>query len=87
MKFPLNPHRPLISRRTILKGLSFAPLMLKPAPILGIRMAGVASDTAGNFSLADIRLAPHYPSQSPLTDIFRLVQPGLDDFPLEKTRI
>jgi len=84
MKFPLNPNRPYISRRAVLKGLSFAPLMLKPAPILGIPIAEGGSDAAGSFSLADVRLSPHYPSQSPLTDIFRLVQPGLDDYPLEK---
>lgn len=31
-----------------------------------------------------MRLAPHYPAQSPLADILRMVPPGSDDFPLEK---
>jgi tetratricopeptide (TPR) repeat protein len=84
MRPPLNFPPPKISRRSLLKGLSFAPLLLKPAPILGLRFSEPASEPPVDFSLADVRLSPHYPSQSPLTDIFRLVQPGSDDYPLEK---
>ncbi|HEY3706775.1 MAG TPA: FG-GAP-like repeat-containing protein [Terracidiphilus sp.] len=34
-----------------------------------------------------MHLSPHYPSQSPLVDIFKLVQPGSDEFPLEKQAV
>lgn len=34
-----------------------------------------------------MRLAPHYPAQSPLADILRMVPPGSDDFPLEKIAV
>jgi tetratricopeptide (TPR) repeat protein/peroxiredoxin len=72
-----------LSRRAVLKGLSFAPFGLRSAPILGLGFSPGVPETSG-FSLADIRLSPHYPSQSPLTDILALVQPGSDDYPLEK---
>jgi tetratricopeptide (TPR) repeat protein/peroxiredoxin len=84
MKPSLNSHPPQISRRALLKGLSFAPLLLKPAPVRGLRFPEDDSDEPVDFSLADVRLSPHYPLQSPLSDIFRLVEPGSDDYPLEK---
>src|SRR5215472_15398003 len=87
MKSPLNSHRPRISRRAVLKGLSFAPLALRPAPILGSWIAKGRLYSPDSFSLADVHLSPHYPSQSPLADIFRLVTPGSDDYPLEKDAI
>jgi len=34
--------------------------------------------------LADVRLSPHYPTESPLSDIFRMVPPGSDEYPLER---
>ena len=34
--------------------------------------------------MADVRLSPHYPVQSPIADILRMVPPGSDGFPLEK---
>jgi tetratricopeptide (TPR) repeat protein len=83
MKSPLNSLRPPVSRRAVLKGLSFAPLLLRSAPLLGFRIAENAFESPGDFSLAETRLSPHYPSKPPLTDIFRLVTPGSDDYPLE----
>ena len=83
MKPSLNSPSSQFSRRTILKGLGFAPLLLKSAPILGLRFPG-NGPVADDFSMGDVRLSPHYPSQSPLADIFRLVEPGSDDYPLEK---
>lgn len=73
-----------MSRRALLKGLSFAPLFLKASPILGLRSADGSPMSRGDLSLADIRLSPHYPTQSPLNDIFQFVPPGSDDYPLEK---
>ncbi len=84
MKSRFNSLPSRISRRELLKSLSFAPLLLRPGPILGLRFPDNGSEARNDFSLGDVRLSPHYPSQSPLTDIFRLVQPGSDDYPLEK---
>ena len=81
-----SPVRP-ISRRNVLKGLGSVPLLLRPAPLLGLGFTEPRAAAHGDFSLADIRLSPHYPSQSPLSDIFRLVPPGSDDYPLEKCAI
>jgi tetratricopeptide (TPR) repeat protein len=58
--------------------------MLRPAPILGRALFEEASLANNDFSPTDFRLLPRYPSQSPLTDIFRLVQPGSDEYPLER---
>ena len=84
MKSRFNSLPSRMSRRELLKGLSFAPLLLKPGAIMGLRFPDNGSEARNDFSFGDVRLSPHYPSQSPLTDIFRLVQPGLDDYPLEK---
>ncbi|UWZ86592.1 FG-GAP-like repeat-containing protein [Occallatibacter riparius] len=86
MKSQLNLLRPRVSRRAVLKGLSLASFALKAAPILGFEL-GEGVERAGELSLADVHLSPHYPSQSPLTDIFRLVPPGSDDYPLEKAAV
>lgn len=84
MKPPLNSQSSRISRRAVLKSLSLAPLLLRPAPIVGLGFPDAASGAGNDFSTTDFRLSPRYPSQSPLTDIFRLVEPGSDDYPLEK---
>jgi tetratricopeptide (TPR) repeat protein len=73
-----------ISRRSILKSLSFAPLMLRPAPIFPFCLPRQPDYAAGELSMADVRFSPHYTVQSPLSDIFRTVPPGSDEFPLEK---
>ena len=39
---------------------------------------------APEFGLSDVRLLPHYPAQSPLADVLRLVSPGSDEFITEK---
>ena len=84
MRSPRNALRTPISRRALLKGLSFAPLLLKPSPILGLRFPDEPLGPHDGLSLADVRFSPRYPSQSPLSDIFRLVEPGSDDYPLER---
>jgi tetratricopeptide (TPR) repeat protein len=87
MKFPVQPHTPGISRRSVLKSLSFAPLLLRPAAISPFCFAQDSSHPAVEFPLTDVRLSPHYPAQSPLGDILRLTTPGSDEFPLEKFAI
>ena len=77
-----------LSRRAVLKGMGLAPLILRPAPFFGSSLAfgspESGRDQASGFSFADIRLSPHYPAQSPLADVLRLVAPGSDDYVTEK---
>src|SRR5215469_15283897 len=73
-----------MSRRALLKGLSFAPFALRQTPLLALGQFSNLKGNPGDFSIADVHVSPHYPSQSPLTDIFRLVPPGSDEYPLEK---
>ena len=88
MKSSPKPELAAISRRSILKSLSFAPLLLRSAPLFPFSASpdSVGSDV-GNFSMTDVRLSPHYPVQSPLSDIFRTIPAGSDEFPLEKFAI
>ncbi len=84
---PLNVI-PLISRRRLLKDIGFAPLLFRAAPLFGT--SGLFSSKEGpanphtNFPFADDRLSPHYPVQSALADVLKLVAPGSDRFVTEK---
>lgn len=68
--------------------MGLAPLFLRPAPFFGssILFGGHRPPAAENPALpfSDVRLTPHYPEQSPLADIFRLVAPGSDEYITEK---
>lgn len=74
------------SRRALLKGIGLAPFFLRSAPFYG------SSFLFGNpellpdhaFPFSDARLTPHYPAQSPLQDVLRLVSPGSDEYISEK---
>ncbi len=80
-------HRQSISRRAILKDLALAPLLLRCAPLRGLSpLAGYADEPGRSpgFPVHDVRLAPHYPSPSPISDILALVEPGSDDYSTEK---
>ena len=76
------------SRRTLLKGLGFAPVLLRPSPLYGYSLLFGPLDVPGHqdpaFPFADIRLTPHYPAKSPLEDVLRLVAPGSDEYITEK---
>jgi len=72
------------SRRSFVKSLSFAPFALHPAAIYPFYLRTLTEDfDAKEFSLADVRFSPLYPAESPLSDIFRMVPPGSDEYPLE----
>lgn len=77
-----------LSRRTLLKSLSLAPLLFRPAPLFGSSFLFDSSAASlgqrAAFSFADIRFKPHYPTKSSLADVLRLVTPGLDEYPTEK---
>jgi len=80
--------RMVFSRRAILRGLSWTPVALLPAPLRALPLnsfAGIGAEPAtAAFPLADGRLSPHYPTKSPLDDVLRLVAPGSDEFATEK---
>jgi Flp pilus assembly protein TadD/peroxiredoxin len=77
-----------LSRRRLLKSLGLAPMLFCPVPFhassfLFEPRKAPPSGTSG-FSLADIRLTPHYPTKSPLEDVLGLVTPGSDEYVTEK---
>src|SRR5271165_1402134 len=72
------------SRRSFLKSMGLAPLLLRPAPFHGYAFVfgpatGLPNRNAG-LPFSDVRLRPHYPAASPLEDVLRLVAPGSDDY-------
>jgi len=87
MRHPPREDRGL-SRRKLLKSLSFAPLLLRPAPLHGASLLfssfAALPSRASALPFVDVRLTPHYPTKSPLADVLRLVAPGSDDYTTEK---
>jgi len=77
-----------LSRRTLLKGLGVAPLLLRPSPLHGYSLLfgpeGPLNGQDSPFPFSDIRLVPHYPTKSPLEGVLRLVLPGSDEYANEK---
>jgi len=77
-----------LSRRTLLKGLGVAPLLLRPSPLHGYSLlfgsAAPFNDQDSPFHFSDVRLTPHYPVKSPLEGVLRLVPPGSDEYVTEK---
>ncbi|HTZ58838.1 MAG TPA: tetratricopeptide repeat protein [Acidobacteriaceae bacterium] len=76
------------SRRSLLKTMGLAPLILRTAPLHGSSLwfgfPGALGSEDHNFPLSDIRLTPHYPARSPLEDVLRLVTAGADEYVTEK---
>jgi tetratricopeptide (TPR) repeat protein len=92
-RFRFNDAKLFPSRRTLLKGLGMAPLLLRPSPFLGsgfpFGLPGPLPISTDPFSgspldFADIRLKPSYPSKSPLEDVLRRVAAGSDEYLTEK---
>jgi len=75
----------LLSRRTFLKRMGVAPVVLHPAAFSGLRFGfPFATFPPPPLALADFRLKPSYPARSPLEDVLRRVAPGSDEFVTEK---
>ena len=74
----------LLSRRTLLKSLWTAPLLLRPSPFYGSNGSTVSSAAAlpPDYSVLP-RYVPSYPARSPLEDVLHKVPPGADEFTLE----
>jgi len=76
-----------VSRRSVLKGMGLAPLLLRPAPLMGFRrllFSGKMPESATGLTMGEVQLRPHYAQESPLASVMRLVTPGLDGYLTEK---
>jgi tetratricopeptide (TPR) repeat protein len=75
-----------LTRRSLLKTMGLAPLLLRPAPFHGssLRIPWSLATEKSAFGFSDVRLTPHYPAKSPLEDVLRLVAPGSDAYVTEK---
>jgi Flp pilus assembly protein TadD/peroxiredoxin len=78
----------IFSRRAFLRGVRFAPGLFVPAPLYGLNFPSLVEPTIHGsvpfFPFADLRIAPNYPTKSPLDAVLRYVAPGLDEFVTEK---
>jgi Flp pilus assembly protein TadD/peroxiredoxin len=79
----------VLSRRSLLKTMGLAPLILRSAPLHGSSFLpgffpGFPGTSVSGVPLSDVRLIPHYPARSPLEDVLRLVPPGTDEYATEK---
>ena len=73
------------SRRDFLKTIRWAPAIFLPAPFLisQPRIPGLLN-FPGALAFSDFRITPHYPAKSPLDDLLQQVDPGSDEYVLEK---
>jgi tetratricopeptide (TPR) repeat protein/peroxiredoxin len=90
MARPVDEHNS-VSRRAFLKTMRWAPALYLAAPFQVLPLLGSSDDWAAEhfrqpspFLLDDFRVTPHYPAESPLENVLRLVAPGLDEFVTEK---
>src|SRR5277367_5417520 len=75
------------SRRSFLRGMRWAPVLLLPAPMQARAFRPVRFETAADchaFEVADHRITRHYPAKSPLEDLLRKAAPGTDEYVTEK---
>jgi Flp pilus assembly protein TadD/peroxiredoxin len=77
-----------LTRRSLLKTMGLAPLLLRPAPFRGSSLLFGSPWASGYerspFALSEALLTPHYPAKSPLEGVLRLVAPGSDEYVTEK---
>jgi tetratricopeptide (TPR) repeat protein len=67
--------------------MGLAPLLLRPAPFYGALLfepPPLQPERNSALPSFDLRLTPHYPEKSPLTDLLRLAAPGSDEYITEK---
>ncbi len=79
---------PLLTRRSLLKTMGLAPLVLRPATFRGSSLLfGPHSSLRyekSAFPFSEVRLTPRYPAKSPLEDVLSRVAPGSDEYVTEK---
>src|SRR5260221_409182 len=78
-----------VSRRALLRSMGWAPTLLLPSPFHASALdflvpERVEGALVASFPFADFRLTPHYPTRSPLEDVLKLIEPGLDGYLVEK---
>ncbi|RXH54219.1 FG-GAP-like repeat-containing protein [Granulicella sibirica] len=75
-----------LNRRSLIKQLGLAPLLLRPAAFSALagRAPHMDSYQGGPQPFSDVRYLPQYPVRSPLEDVLRLVRPGSDAYPTEE---
>jgi tetratricopeptide (TPR) repeat protein/peroxiredoxin len=73
-----------LSRRSLLKAMGLAPLVLRAAPLHGLELPEAIKNEHLGFAFSDIRLTPHYGVHSPLEGVLSLVTPGSDEYVTEK---
>jgi hypothetical protein len=73
------------SRRKFLKQMGWAPVLFLPSslksPLLLASPPGIVRDA--HFPFTEVRLESHYPVESRLDEIMRLVAPGADEYAAE----
>jgi Flp pilus assembly protein TadD/peroxiredoxin len=72
------------SRRTFLKRMCWAPALFIPSPLRGLPFTVLGGGTPAALPFSDFRVTPHYPTKSPLDDVFLQVIPGADEYLTEK---
>jgi Flp pilus assembly protein TadD/peroxiredoxin len=72
------------SRRTLLKGMGWAPALFIPSPLRGLSFPVFGGGAPAALPLSDFRVTPNYPTKSPLDDVFHQVIPGTDEYLTEK---
>src|SRR5215470_12594867 len=76
-----------LSRRKFLQTMGWAPFAFSSAPLFAPRFGPFSTELFSqnkSVPFSDFRITPHYPSKSPLDDLFRLVAPGEDEYITEK---
>jgi tetratricopeptide (TPR) repeat protein len=77
-----------LTRRSLLKTMGLAPLLLRPAPFHGSSLLFGAPWSSryerSPFALSEALLTPQYPAKSPLEGVLRLVAPGSDEYVTER---
>src|SRR5580704_4060484 len=76
------------SRRAFLGRMRWAPILFLPAPLQARAFGSLLGETPGegtpSLDFADLRVRPHYPTNSPLDAVLAKVTPGTDAFVTEK---
>ena len=82
-----NQENHLLSRRGFLRGMRWAPVLFLPARLhgaSGLTSARSPGNPPLSLAFSDIRIAPTYPSKSPLDPVLRKVAAGTDEFATER---
>src|SRR5215813_150899 len=77
----------IVSRRSFLRGMRWAPVLLLPEQIRAVPFTSGFSAACAEEkppALPNVRFIPHYPAKPSLDDLLRHVMPGADGYVHEK---